>query len=184
MPLIISTAITALGPIQLVSLAAAQGHARSTGSPHASLPNLVGVTVPSLGDNQHGLQYEQRRTRGGTEFRFNTGTLLLTLRQQIYMVSTVSACERGIWEPHERAHAADNAALMARLDPAIRRDSGLRAIFITRQWRPRSQFQATQNAIRGGIGAIFRNLTGAAAGRRDTPAEYARIRQQVSARCP
>jgi len=184
MSLVVRTANTPLPPIQLVSLTAAQQHARNTGSPHASLPDLIGVTVPTLRVDQTALQYEQRRAGGGVEFRFNTGTLLLTLRQQIYMVNSVRACERGVWEPHERAHAADNVALLPRLDAAIRANPALRMIFITRQWRPRSQFQATQNTIQNEVGNIFRNQTGAAATRRDTAAEYARIRQQVSARCP
>jgi hypothetical protein len=184
MPLIVRTTHTPLPPIQLVTLAAAQQHARDAGSPHASLQNLVGVTVPVLRVDQSGLQYEQRSAGGGTEFRFKTGTLLLTLRQQIYMVSTVPTCERTVWEPHERAHADDNVALLPQIEPAIRRDASLGTILITPQWRPRSQFQATQNAIQSGVGAIFRRLTGVAATRRDTPTEYARIRQQVSSSCP
>jgi len=184
MPLIVRPTHTPLPPVQLVTLAVAQQHARDAGSPHARLQNLVGVTVPLLRIDQTGLQYEQRSVGGGIEFRFKTGTLLLTLRQHIYMVSTIPACERAVWEPHERAHAADNVALLPQIEPAIRRDASLATILTTPQWRPRSQFQSTQNAIQSGVGAIFRRLTGASATRRDTPSEYARIRQLVSSNCP
>lgn len=70
MSLVVRTTSTPLPPIQLVSLAAVQQHAHDTGSPHASLSNLVGVTVPTLRINQSALQYEQRWAGGGVEFRF------------------------------------------------------------------------------------------------------------------
>ncbi len=183
MALTVRTTNTPNTPVRVVTLAVVQQKARDTGSPHASRSDIVGVTVPILNVDQTGLQYEQRRVGRNIEFRFNTGTLQLTLRQEIYMSNTASACERRIWETHERAHVTDNVGVLPQLDAAIRRDPTLRAIFITRQWRPRSQFQATQNSIQTAVGNIFRQLTGAAATRRDTATEYARVRQQVRNNC-
>lgn len=184
MTLTVRTTNTANTPVQTAALSVLQTKARQVGSPHASQSNIVGVTVPTLRVDQTGLRYEQRRAARGVEFRFNTGTLNLTLRQEIYMNSASSACERGIWELHERAHVADNVAVLPQLDAAIRRDATLNAILIARQWRPRSQFQATQNAIQNAVGGVFRQLTGSAATSRDTPAEYARYRLQVQTNCP
>lgn len=185
MTLTVQTSNTPNTPLQTAALSVVQQKARDTGSPHASQPDIVGVTVPILRVDQTGLQYEQRNAPGGggIEFRFSTGTLRLTLRQEIYMSSSASACERRFWEPHERAHVTDNAAILPQLDAAIRADATLSAILVARQWRPRSQFQATQTAIQTAVGDIFRRLTGAAATRRDTAAEYARIRQQVRSNC-
>lgn len=183
MTLTVRTTNTPNTPVQTVAMSVVQTKARQTGSPHASHSDIVGVTVPILTVNQTGLQYEQRRAAGGIEFRFNTGTLSLTLRQEIYMNNAASACERRIWEVHERAHVSDNVAILPQLDASIRRDATLSAIFIARQWRPRSQFQATQTAIQTAVGGVFRQLTGVAATRRDTTAEYARVRQQVANSC-
>ncbi len=169
--------------VQVVSKAMVLAKAKKYNPSHAKQKNVTGVTVPIIRVNQKQLAYEQRRTKGGIEFRFLKGTLPLTLRQTIYMSKALSTCARKIWLTHERAHASDNVALLPKLDGEIRKHAGLKKIFIDREWRPVSKFNATQQEIQSGVGAIFRKLTGAAVRKRDTAAEYARVRKQVRANC-
>ncbi len=169
--------------VQVASKAVVRAKATKHNPSHAKQKNITGVTVPIIRVNQKQLAFEQRRVKGGIEFRYSKGPLILILRQTIYMSKALSACARKIWLTHERAHAGDNVALLPKLDGEIRKHAGLKKIFIDREWRPRSKFGATQREIQSGVGAIFRKLTGAAVRKRDTAAEYARVRKQVRANC-
>ena len=132
--------------------------------------------------DQTGLQYQTRNN--GNEFLFNTGTLRLTLSQEIHMSSDLSDCARGVWVEHERKHVRDNEQIMTRMDAALRADLQFAAILVNpTQWRPRSQFQATQQTIQARVAEVFTRLTRAAVQALDTPAEYAETERLVSARC-
>lgn len=169
--------------VQVVSKTVVGAKAKKHNPSHAKQKNVTGVTVPIIRVNQKKLRFEQRRAKGGIEFRFSKGPLILTLRQTIYLSKALPACERKTWLTHERSHASDNVALLPKLDGEIRNDAGLKKILIDREWRPRSQFGATQGEIQSAVGAIFRKLTSAAVRKRDTAAEYVRIRKQVRANC-
>lgn len=181
MPLTISTRITpAPGaiintPAEITAMATAQGSTVPAGS------TVVGITIPIINSDQRGLQYQTRMN--GTEFRFNTGTLALTLRQEIHLSSGLSQCARTIWLQHEQKHVRDNERIMARMDPALRADSQFSAILLHPTWRPRSEFPAVQQTIQARVGAIFRDLTSAAAHALDTQREYADTDRQVRLRC-
>src|SRR5438132_1552582 len=108
MPLEIAITITPAPPVQLVSLQDLQKLAAASGNPNASSPDIVGITVPSVRVDQTGLQYEQRHGHTGLEFRFDRGKLQLTIRNQIFLLETLTPCEQSLWEAHERLHVQDN----------------------------------------------------------------------------
>lgn len=156
-------------------------HARRLGSQFSD--RAAGVTVPVLRIDQSGLSYEQRRVRGGIEFRFRDGTLRLTQRQEILLANTLSDCERRIWESHEQDHVRDNQELVPRLEREIRAHRTLQDILINPRWRPRSEFDTVQTTIRRAVDEIYQRSTRAAVQRRDTQSEYASIRRRIAERC-
>lgn len=182
MPLSITTAVTpAAGPI-LDSPAVITQMAQAQGSPVPAGSTVVGITVPVIRSDQTGLQYHTRNN--GTEFRFNTGTLSLTLRQEIHLSSGLSLCARTIWQQHEQKHVRDNERIMGRMDAELRADAQFAAILVSpTTWLPRNQFAATQQTIQARVGAVFTQLTGAAATALDTQQEYAATDRQVRIRC-
>jgi hypothetical protein len=182
MPLTISTSNTpATGPI-LDSPAMIAQLVQRHGTPVPSGSTAVGITVPMIRTDQTGLQYQTRNH--DTEFLFNTGTLRLTLSQEIHMSNDLSDCTREVWVEHERKHVRDNEQILTRMDAALRADPQFAAILVNpTQWRPRSQFQATQQTIQARVAEVFARLTRAAVQALDTPAEYAETERQVRARC-
>ena len=144
---------------------------------------MVGLTTPAIRSDQTALQWETRNK--DTEFRFNTGTLSLTLSQEIRLSSDLSACARGIWLLHEQKHVKDNEQILSRMDAELRRDAQFAAILVNpTSWLPKAQFQATQNTIRSRVAAVFQRLTAAAVQALDTPQEYAGVESQISTSCP
>jgi phage tail protein X len=156
--------------------------AQQGGSPNAAL--AIGYTDPIITIDQTGLSYRQRQGPAGLEFSFDTGTLRLTLRQEMLISNALSRCAQQKWIAHENGHVRDNQSVMTRMDPAIRADPTLRSIFINPQWTPRSRFQATQQTIFNTVSNIFRRLTASAATARDTRAEYMRVGRDILLNCP
>jgi hypothetical protein len=181
MPLTISTSTTPApaptldSPAAITSLAAAQGSPAPAGS------TVVGITIPVIRSDQTSLQYQTRMN--GTEFRFNTGTLKLSLRHEIHLSTGLGPCARTIWLQHEMKHVRDNERIMTRMDAALRADPQFAAILVTPSWRPRSEFPLAQQTIQARVGTIFRNLTQAAVVALDTAREYADTDRQVRLRC-
>lgn len=135
----------------------------------------VAITMPFIQVVQTRLSYEQRRG----EFRFTNGTLVLNLRQEIWMADNLSERARARWLVHENEHVTDNQALMSRMDAAVRADAAIIPVWITPTWISRSLFQSTQTRMREAIGAIFRSFTERAVAARDTQAEYDRVRREA-----
>jgi len=183
MSLTVKTSTTSTTPVHTVARATVQTHAHRLSSPFADQPELGGVTMASLRIDQSQLRYEQRRVEGRMEFRFRSGVLQLALWQRIYVADDTGACERAVWEGHERAHVADNLVLLPQLEGAIRRDPALNRILVNPTWRPIGHYRETQAAIEEAVDEIFRRLCAAAAARRDSPAEYLRIRRELRTRC-
>src|SRR5262245_10150251 len=75
---------------------------------------IVAYTWPQL-HTAPKLEYEQRKAKTGTEFRFQKGTLKLTLKQRIYFDEKLAACPKKIWLDHEQDHVADNVAILGKL---------------------------------------------------------------------
>lgn len=182
MTVTVTTAITPVGapildaPATINSMALAQGSSIPAGT------SVVGITVPIIHSDQTRLQYHTRN--GGTEFIFNTGTLALTLRQEIHLSNALSPCARTIWHQHELKHVRDNEALMPRMDRELRADQEFQDILVApTEWRPRARFNDTQTAIREIVGDVFERLTSAAAAHTDSRQEYRNVERQVRIRC-
>ena len=182
MTLTIQTAITPVGAPTLDDPATIDGMARAHSSHVPSGVTAVAITVPIIRSDQTGLHYHTRNN--GTEFRFNTGTLLLTLRQEIHVSRALSPCAQTIWLQHEQKHVEDNERLMSRMDPQLRADPEFADILVSPSaWRPRATFNATQQKIQERVGELFERLTTDAARRQDTRQEYQRAERQVRIRC-
>lgn len=163
-------------PATIASLAASNGHTVPAGG------TVVGITIPIIAHDFTALAFHTRNS--GTEFRFNTGTLSLTMRQEVHVSNGLGPCARTVWLKHEMLHVGDNARLLADLEPALRADPVFASLLVTPvAWHPRSQFANVQGQIAARIGAIFQNLTSAAATRRDSAAEYRRVERQIRLRC-
>jgi len=182
MPFTVVTAPGANPARQVVSPATVVQRAQRGGNPNAALG--LAYTDPIITIDQTALQYRQRQGVAGVEFSFDTGTLRLTLRQDMPISNTLSACAQQKWAGHETGHVTDNQQVMTQMDAAIRADPTLQAIFLNQNWYPRSAFQPTQQTIFNTISAIFRRLTGQAVARRDTRAEYMRVHRDVLQNCP
>lgn len=142
----------------------------------------VGITVPRIETNQTRLQFSTRNN--GTEFIFNTGTLALSLSQEIHLSRELSACARNIWHQHELKHVRDYERLMAQLERELRANQDFQRILVSPTvWRPRSRFSQTQTEIREIVSSVFQRLTRAAAARTDSPQEYQHVEQQIRTRC-
>lgn len=182
MPLTVQTSITSPAAPVFEDASVIEGLARAQGSVIPTGGTVIAITIPIISSDQTGLQYYTRNHN--TEFIFNTGTLRLTLRQQIHMSRGLSLCARTIWLQHEQKHIRDNEALMARIDAELRRDQEFIDILVSpSEWRPRPRFQATQDAIQDIVGDVFERLTSAAAARQDTQQEYQSVDRQVRLRC-
>jgi peptidoglycan hydrolase-like protein with peptidoglycan-binding domain len=182
MSLTIQTATTPVGaptfddPARIARLASAQGSHIPAGA------TVVGITIPIIRSDQTGLQYHTRNS--GTEFLFNTGTLRLTLRQEIHLSRALSLCARTIWLQHEQKHVRDNEQLISRMDAELRADRQFADILVSpSRWRPRADFNRTQQTIQARVGEVFERLTSQAARHQDSRREYQRVERQVRIRC-
>ncbi len=156
--------------------------AREMGDPRAS--DAVGVTRPRIRTDQTGLEYERRRTADRViEFRFQRGTLRLTLSQAVLISNALNDCEKRVVRDHERGHVRDNETLMGEMDRNLRADAAFAEILIHRRWyrHSRAKFNEVQNTIQARVAAVFRALTRAARLARDTRAEYVRMQRELMA---
>jgi|ERR1041384_2739699 hypothetical protein len=156
--------------------------AQRGGNPNAG--HDIAYTDPIITIDQTGLSYKQRHGQTGVEFSFDTGTLMLTLRQEVLISNALSNCAQQKWAVHENGHVLDNQTIMSHMDAAIRIDRTLQNIFNNQQWMRRNSFQATQRTIFNTVAAIFRRLTAEAAATRDTRAEYMRVHRDILQICP
>lgn len=165
-----------VAPATLVRIARELGTARAG--------DAVGVTRPRIRSDQTGLAYERRRGADrAIEFRFQRGTLSLTLSQEVLISNALNDCETRVVREHERGHVRDNVAIMGEMDGNLRADTAFAEILIGRQWYrySRAKFNEIQGTIQARVAAIFQRLTRAAVRARDTTAEYARLRRGLAA---
>jgi len=182
MSLTIRTTVDPVGPPSIDAPATIASLAASRSTPTPAGATVVGITVPFIRHDFTGLNFHTRN--GGTEFRFNTGTLALTLRQEVHVSSALGLCARNIWLQHEMLHTRDNVALLPRFEAELRADRVFADQLVRPTiWHPRSRFSAVQGEIAARIGAVFQSVTADAARRRDTATEYARVERQVRIRC-
>jgi|SRR5579884_2855210 len=137
MPLRVQTSITPTGEPLLEDPAVIEDLAEAQGSIIPAGGTVVGITVPIIRSDQTGLQYSTRNH--DSEFIFNTGTLHLTLRQEIHLSEGLSPCARTIWLQHELKHVRDNEAIMSRIDAELRKDQEFNDILVApTEWRARA----------------------------------------------
>ena len=156
--------------------------AQQGGNPNAALG--LAYTDPIIRIDQTGLSFRQRQGPTGPEFQFDTGTLTLTLRQEMLISNTLSNCAQQKWIVHENGHVRDNQRIMTQMDATIRADPTLQSIFINPQWSPSGRFQATQQTVFNAVSAIFRRLTVQAVAAYDTRAEYMQVHRDILLNCP
>ncbi len=147
------------------------------------LDRIVSYTFPIIRTDTTGLHFEQRVTASGREFRFERGTLRLTLRHEIYLLDELTPCEQRIWGDYERDHVADNERLLPDLEQEICADPWLKEVLIDRHWYSRDSFGDVDGRIPPAVGGIFWRLTNEAVRRRATVGEYARVRQRIRLEC-
>lgn len=156
--------------------------ARELGTARAS--DAVGVTQPRILSDQTGLAYERRRGADRTiEFRFERGTLSLTLSQVVLISNVLNDCETRVVREHERGHVRDNVTIMDEMDSNLRGDTAFAEILVDRRWYSysRAKFNEIQGTIQARVAAIFQRLTRAAVRARDTTAEYAHMQRELAA---
>ena len=139
----------------------------------------VAITIPVIHVVQTALHYETRRD----EFRFTTGTLRLNLRHEIWTADNLTPCALQRWLVHENEHVADNRTVMTGMDAAVRAAAVVQPVWITPTWISRTLYRETQQQMQAAIGAIFLSFTQRAVTARDTPAEYALVRSEISRDC-
>jgi len=160
-----------------------QGLVREHGDTAATGANPAAITIPRITTDQRELNWETRRSGRTVEFRFNTGTLRLTINQQIAMNATLNECERREWLEHENEHVSDNFGLGPQVERRFRASALFQTLFVRREWRSRDDFRSTQQSIQDQVAEIFGELTRAATRQRDTPANYAAVRSRIRSQC-
>jgi len=157
--------------------------AKEAGHANADTLDIAGVTLPKIRVDQTGLNYEQRRTPTGIEFRFLKGELKITAWQNILMSDHIGACERKIWIKHEMDHVRDNERIFRKLAAKFRADSYMKSVFEKRQWLPRDSFDLIQASTQETCFGIFTKLVAKAVRKRDTASEYRHVRKRVRNVC-
>jgi peptidoglycan hydrolase-like protein with peptidoglycan-binding domain len=181
MPLTIQITVTPVGPPISATPEALQTLADEHGEvgPGGGAP--VAITIPIIRQDQTGLNYDTRDSN--SEFRFNTGTLKLTLRQEIHVSSALSPCAKTVWLQHEQKHVQDNERIMARMDTELRANAEFDFILIHPTWQRVTRFADTQRDIRDVVNETFLKLTSTAATKQDTAREYQSVERQIKIRC-
>lgn len=182
MSLTIQTAITSVGTPTLDSPATIANLAKNQGSSFPAGLTVVGITIPTVITDQTQLNFQTKSN--GTQFQFDTGTLQLTLQQEIHLSQALSLCARNLWQQHEQEHVWDNEQLMSHMDAKLRADPQFANILVSPStWRPKSSFNQTQQTIQARVAAIFQRLSLAAAQKRDTRSKYQHVEHQVRTYC-
>jgi nucleoid-associated protein YgaU len=167
---------------QIVAPATVARHAASVGHPNAA--NALGITIPQIDIDATGVKFKERIQAGTREFSFDTGTLRIELRQDVYLANDLTQCEQIKWSAHERGHVDDNRTLMDGLEAAVRQYSFFQDLYINGIWYPLTDFQLLQRSVIDDIGSAFRDLTEAAATSHDSLAEYRRVAREILRDCP
>ena len=163
-------------------------------APHVVSPTTVvnksgnaralAYTLPIITVDLTGVSFKQRAATGGSEFAFDFGTLKISLRQEVYIASDLTACEQRKWGDHERGHVNDNRHIMDDLETEMMKYGIMQDIFVNGSWHPRSNFNLIQTLIHEDVGNAFRALEAVKVAAHDTPAEYSRIARAILRDCP
>lgn len=183
MALIIKTTSNTVPAAKSVPAKEVQDAAASQGNPFAS--RAIAITKPKIKFETKQLSFE---TNKKGEFRFDTGTLPLTLNQEILISDALSECAKKIWLKHEQDHVTDNETVMTQIESALRKDTDFAEILLFPKWTPlgknNENFTKAQKTIGARVGAVFQAMTSAAATARDTDAEYKKVEADIKKSCP
>ena len=168
---------------QVVPVATIQHWARRTGNTHANRTDMAGITVPSILVDFSALRDEYRNHQGVNEFRYKSGRLTIYLRQRVFIASNLSSCEQRLWTQHEFLHVHDNELLMGSLNDKLQDDLQMISYFGLRKWMPQEIYKISMDNLKEACARIFRKLTIEAVKKRDTPAEYYRVRTLIREQC-
>lgn len=186
MALTITTSSNPVPAAKLVPVKEVQDAAAAQGNAFAA--RAIAITKPSLHFETKQLNFETVTNKKGTEFRFKSGTLPLTLSQQILIDDSLSECARKIWLAHEQGHVTDNDAVLTQMETELRKDTAFADILLFPKWTPvgknNENFTKAQKTIGERIGVVFKNLTSASAMARDTDAEYKKVEDEIKKNCP
>ncbi len=181
MPLTIQTIVVPVGAANIVSAASLRTVISGAGITVPAGRTPVGFTLPSISDDQTGLNFNMRN--GNTQYIFDTGTLILTLRQQIFLLNSLGHCARSYWLRHEMHHVRDNVNIMNRIDSVLRADPQFASMLVNPTvWRAVAA-GSPFSIVRQRIGVVFSRMTSNAVSNVDTAAEYARVERTIRARC-
>jgi len=183
MPLTISIEKGSEPKATLVTPATLKKLMKDHGDPNASDPKPAAITMPKVRVDQTKMQWEQRRSTKGVQFRFKSGTLKLTILQQIAMNATLNACEQKEWMKHEKLHVKDNFGLGPQLERDFRASNLFKKLFDRREWQAKSKWRETQKNIQKEVGKVFKKLTGDKVKTRDTKANYAKVHAEIDKTC-
>lgn len=150
-------------------------------NPNAS-KQTTALTIPYITIDLRSLHYNLNKD--GSRFRFNTGPIKLTLRQEVFLSSSLASCAGNTWFRHEIDHVKDNRKLMDQMEPIIRADNLLRSIYVSPKWFARSKYQKVQRDARLRIGEIFERETFKLVKRRDTTRTYRVVQREILTGCP
>jgi len=162
--------------------------ARQAGLPNAD--RALAVTRAFVRVNQKMLNYDERvrfkPNASQKEYSFKSGALLLRIWQTMHIAQDLTPCAQKIWIKHEQKHVRDHMGLRKRLEDGIKANSYLKTIFFEARWFPYTKpaFEAMQAKIEKTIGDILNEIVLDEAKKRDTQAEYARIRKEIFKTCP
>jgi hypothetical protein len=84
--------------------------------------------MPIITIDQTGANWNRFGSPPNRELAFNTGTIHLTLGQEVLIVNDRSPCARGVWTNHENLHVRGNADILTRMPRRFTADPSLRAI--------------------------------------------------------
>jgi hypothetical protein len=186
MALIIKVDSNTVPPAKSVPATQIQDAAAAQGNPFST--RAVGITKPSVHFETKQLNFETMANKQGTQFRFQAGTLPLTLSQEILISDALSSCAKEIWLAHEQGHVSDNESVMKQMEAELRKDADFADILLFPKWTPvgknNENFTKAQKTIGERVGVVFQNLTTAAATARDTDAEYKRVQDEIKKKCP
>ncbi|MEO1993965.1 MAG: LysM peptidoglycan-binding domain-containing protein [Planctomycetaceae bacterium] len=144
----------------------------------------LAYTVPRTTRDLTAVSFKQQRSSGTIEFTFDSGTLGLSLHQDVYIANDLTPCEQMKWAVHEQHHVSDNRDVMDQMPTEIMNYNMCKSLFQRGDWYPSSDFAMIQRQILEEIGNAFRDLTAQRVRALDTRAEYARVNREILRDCP
>jgi LysM domain len=145
----------------------------------------VAFTLPIINIDMSQLKFRERRAPAGQEFQFDSGTLTLTLREEMLISSTLSNCAQKKWIEHENEHVRDFQRIMLQMGDKIKANNTLNRYLINPQWLPSPDGQnGILQIIFATIEVIFDDATKKAVEARDTNETFKTVQRDILRNCP